>query len=121
MVSERSIAEIIGWEWRGQRDYASEGPLDHRCWYGPETGRGMWAPPGVEVMDLACWPNVDDMLGWLTTQDRFCALSAVKGMQVMVEVVAGDTTRFHSVVRGDTLTAALEAAVRKVDAEALLD
>lgn len=115
-MSERSIAEIIGWEWKTESWHEINYGGSAQQPYVQKT-RDYWADPDGEERE----PNVDDMLGWLTTQDRFCALSAVKGMQVMVEVVAGNTTRFHSVVRGDTLTSALGAAVRKVDAESLLD
>lgn len=114
-MSERSIEEILGWH----RAYGDAYDYDYSC------GHGDWIDPNGDKVNIddcrGPVADVDDMLTWLTGQDRFCALSAVKGMQVMVEVVVGNTTRFHSVVRGDTLSAALEAAVRKVDAESLLD
>lgn len=86
-MAERTIAEIIGWEWRGQRIYNPEDlsgvPPRH---YGPETGRGYWAPPGVEVLDIGCIPNVDDILNWISSQPEFmydngmsCAITILGG------------------------------------------
>jgi hypothetical protein len=97
---ERTIAEILGWTLCDVWDC----PDQAGHWI---TAAGEQCVPGYE-------PSVDDMLAWLVEHDRFVALSAVKGTAVMVEVVLGNTTRFHATKRGATLMEAFEAAVRAV-------
>lgn len=121
----RSVAEIIGWEWRGMRVY--EVPVGGSTvvatnpprYYGPETGHGYWAPPGVTVADaMGCQPNVDDMLAWLRERVLPWEIWG-NGEAVTFSRVIGDGrhSRRETLGSGATLNEALEAAVRTVAGE----
>lgn len=118
-MSERSVAEIIGMNMRRRHQaMTGNGPI-WRCVecgaYGTDDELARW-----ECMAAPCpTANVDDMLTWLRTRTatRMTIDIACGGPNSYV-VVWPDDHEAPLTVRGDTLLAALEAAVRAVEATA---
>lgn len=123
-MSERSIAEIIGWEWHGQRVYRYDRILPEWTpgdYYGAETGRGTWWPPGVSYSDGSP-PNVDDMVAWLLSRPAFVFENKWWGPMTMwgskrgfiVQMTDSDGDEVASDCK-PTLREALEQMVRLID------
>lgn len=104
-MSERSIAEIIGWRWH-------------------DRGR-MWVPPdGDKGLDSYTRPvNVDDMLAWLNSKVDSIDVNYKRTTRewfVWVEIASGDGYHeprdvfLDDEYCGSTLYAACEEAVRAV-------
>ena len=87
----RSVAEIMGW--------TSTGGYGAEYWWIDADGG--------EHVTLGRDPSPDDMLAWL--RERYVGVDIQVGASVAVEPWPG-----HRIVVGETLHAALEAAVRAV-------
>lgn len=102
-MSERSLAEIIGWE---RRENA-----ERTVWYDPPEPdprrRHEWQPVTPQ-------PTVDDLLAWLREQryNVLCTSWVEGGAVVSLISVTKPEARYPAA----TLLAALESAVRAVDA-----
>lgn len=122
-MSERTIAEIIGWEFvctgRTVKRDQNGNPTDSRA-------AGYWQPPGVSSSDGSP-PDVDDMTAWMS-RNGFC-------VQTEYLITAGDNPppapvlvvlrrNFRDPIHMPMATSvreATEAAVREVDRQLELD
>jgi hypothetical protein len=104
-TGERSIGEIIGWEFRttGTTTRNGETVVTH----------GYWAPPDVDYSDGST-PNCDDMLAWLRQENdvEIHAFRVAVTPMIRVRVDEGSVRRSFD---APTASDALEAAVRAVD------
>lgn len=104
-MTERSIAEIIGWE---RRENA-----ERTVWYDPPEPdlrrRHEWSP-------ITPQHTVDDLLAWLGEQGWSANIMTWASMGD-VSVRLGRFYEYHHEYHAPTLLAALEAAVRAVARE----
>lgn len=114
-MNERSIAEIIGW--RNCQDRPSTPtwtPPEH--WHRPDCRRHYGHPDHCRSCHGG--PTVDDLLAWLRGREFTVKVQADRRVDfaVWMTLIHPDRkSKTHA--KGDTLLAALEAAVRAVDAE----
>ena len=101
-MSERSVAEIIGWTHVGYDD-----------WVGLEW----YSRPGEEQVQPSTEPTVDDLLAWLRGQG-YDVTTKVMRFASDEPIVWAEAANRKVVKKARTLLAALEAAVRAVAGEA---
>jgi hypothetical protein len=100
-----SIAEVIGWEWHEEINYA-DGEMV-----------GFWHPPGDvwgRVGPLPLEPTADDLLAWLRRRVSMFDPIEIVAFGKLVRVSLRDGRRHQLVADGATVLEALEAAVRGV-------